>query len=147
MKIAGSVAFVSGTNRGIGRAYVEALLARGAKKIYATARKSASVIDLAKANPGRIELLALEVTDEKSVAAAADRARDVTLLINNAGVNHNIGLLAAPSLAAAREEIKRTRLTAVALQPTSAPNRNGRGSSPCPTPRRSPARTSPSRPR
>ena len=72
MKIAGSVAFVSGTNRGIGRAYVEALLARGAKKIYATARKSASVIDLAKANPGRIELLALEVTDEKSVAAAAD---------------------------------------------------------------------------
>jgi NAD(P)-dependent dehydrogenase (short-subunit alcohol dehydrogenase family) len=106
MNIAGSIALVTGTNRGIGQAYVAALLARDAKKIYATARKPEALAALAKANPGRIETFALDVTDAKSVAAAAARVRDVTLLINNAGVNHNIGLLSAPDLSAAREEME-----------------------------------------
>jgi len=105
MKISGSVVLVSGTNRGIGRAYVEALVARGAKKIYATARKPEALAALAKAHPG-VEIFALDVTDPKSVAAAATRARDVTILINNAGINHNIGLLTAPDLSAARAEME-----------------------------------------
>ncbi len=37
-KIKGSIALVTGANRGIGRALTEALLVRGAKKVYATAR-------------------------------------------------------------------------------------------------------------
>ncbi len=37
-KIEGSVALVTGANRGIGRAITVALLERGAKKVYATAR-------------------------------------------------------------------------------------------------------------
>ena len=84
MKIENSVALVTGANRGIGRAFVEALLARGARHVYAASRT-------AETSPGshldkRVETLRLDITDRLSVQAAADRAAGVTLLINNAGV-------------------------------------------------------------
>jgi NAD(P)-dependent dehydrogenase (short-subunit alcohol dehydrogenase family) len=81
MKIAGSTALVTGANRGIGRYFAEALLERGASKVYATARRPES-IDL----PG-VEILRLDITDEQSVAAVAAQAGDVDLLINNAGIS------------------------------------------------------------
>ncbi|HYQ65336.1 SDR family oxidoreductase [Actinophytocola sp.] len=80
MDVKGSVALVTGANRGIGRHFVQQLVARGAAKVYATARKPERV-DV----PG-VEVLSLDVTDPASVAAAAAIATDVTLLINNAGV-------------------------------------------------------------
>ncbi|KPK35009.1 MAG: short-chain dehydrogenase, partial [Betaproteobacteria bacterium SG8_40] len=46
MKIQGSVALVTGANRGIGRAFVEELIRRGAKKVYATARDPRKLADL-----------------------------------------------------------------------------------------------------
>ena len=39
LQIAGTIALVTGANRGIGRALVEALLERGAARVYATARR------------------------------------------------------------------------------------------------------------
>jgi len=83
---AGSVALVTGANRGIGRSYVEALVAAGAKTIYATARRAESVDDLVAAHPGVVEGMALDVSDPDQVRSAAAKASDVTLLINNAGV-------------------------------------------------------------
>ncbi|MEV5148870.1 SDR family oxidoreductase [Streptomyces sp. NPDC052727] len=80
MKIANSVALVTGANRGIGRRFAAQLLERGAAKVYATARNPES-IDI----PG-VEVLQLDITDPASVAAAAAAASDVTLLVNNAGV-------------------------------------------------------------
>lgn len=44
MKITGSVALVTGANRGIGRHFAQQLLHRGATKVYATARTPASSI-------------------------------------------------------------------------------------------------------
>ena len=82
MQITNTVALVTGANRGIGRAIVEALLARGAAKVYAAARDPAS---LAAFIDPRVVPLALDVTDPASVAAAAARADDVILLVNNAG--------------------------------------------------------------
>uniref|UniRef100_UPI002931BC55 SDR family NAD(P)-dependent oxidoreductase n=1 Tax=Clavibacter michiganensis TaxID=28447 RepID=UPI002931BC55 len=76
MDIAGSVALVTGSNRGIGRRFVEQLLERGAAKVYATARRP-ELVDV----PG-VEVLPLDITDEASVAAAATAAPDVTLLVN-----------------------------------------------------------------
>jgi NAD(P)-dependent dehydrogenase (short-subunit alcohol dehydrogenase family) len=80
MNISGSVALVTGANRGIGSHFARQLLERGAKKVYATARDPQR-IDL----PG-VETLRLDITDPASVSAAAEAAGDVTLLINNAGI-------------------------------------------------------------
>jgi NAD(P)-dependent dehydrogenase (short-subunit alcohol dehydrogenase family) len=81
MEITGSTALVTGANRGLGRHFAQQLLERGAARVYATARNPASV-DL----PG-VEVLALDITDPASVAAAAAAARDVTLVVNNAGIS------------------------------------------------------------
>ncbi|UFU14075.1 SDR family oxidoreductase [Curtobacterium sp. C1] len=98
MDIAGSVALVTGSNRGIGRRFVEQLLERGAAKVYATARRP-ELVDV----PG-VEVLPLDITDEASVAAAAAAAPDVTLLVNNAGIA-TTGSLLRGDLADARREM------------------------------------------
>jgi len=72
-------ALVTGANRGIGRAIVDALLARGAKKVYATARNIETLTD------PRVVPLKLDITNADDVAAAAAAAGDVTLLVNNGG--------------------------------------------------------------
>src|ERR1700744_309940 len=81
MKLQGSVALVTGANRGLGRHFAQQLLDRGAARVYATARDPRRV-DL----PGA-DVLALDITDPASVAAAAAAAPDVSLLVNNAGVS------------------------------------------------------------
>lgn len=86
VQVQNSVALVTGANRGIGRAYVEALVKAGARKVYAAARKIESVDDLVAACPGVVEGLALDISDPAQIRAAAAKATDVTVLINNAGV-------------------------------------------------------------
>ncbi len=127
MKLAGCVALVTGANRGIGRDYVAALLERGAKKVYAAARRRDSLGDLAGAHGGRVETLALDITDARAVAAAAARCRDVTLLVNNAGINRMSGLLAAPDLTAAREEMETNYFGTLAMCRAFAPVLKGNG--------------------
>src|SRR4051794_24793722 len=81
MNIEGSVALVTGANRGLGAVYTDALLDRGAAKVYAAARTVGSVSD------PRVVPLRLDITDRASIAEAAEAAPDVTLLINNAGID------------------------------------------------------------
>ncbi|WP_326813429.1 SDR family oxidoreductase [Streptomyces sp. NBC_01318] len=88
--IAGSTILVTGGSRGIGRALVESLYDRGAKKVYATARNPRTIT-----HTGAVAL-PLEVTDPASVAAAAEQAQDVTILINNAGAAVAASFLTSP---------------------------------------------------
>jgi len=100
MKIDNAVALVTGSNRGIGLAFTRELLARGARKVYAGARDPSTVTQ-----PG-VEPIRLDVTNALEVAAAARNAGDVTLLINNAGVGHQGGFLAADSEEVARRQFE-----------------------------------------
>lgn len=86
MKISEQVAFVTGANRGFGRHLALELVSRGAK-VYAAARKLES-IDI----PGVIPVK-LDITNPQEVAEAAATAKDVTILINNAGVSTGASLL------------------------------------------------------
>jgi NADP-dependent 3-hydroxy acid dehydrogenase YdfG len=71
--IEGKVAIVTGSKRGIGRAIVEALLERGATKVYATARNTESLQSLVDSYGDRIVPIALDVTQADHVAAAAEK--------------------------------------------------------------------------
>ena len=86
MMIPGSIALVTGANRGLGKHFATSLLERGAAKVYATARRP-ELVDIPGVTP-----LRLDITDPASVAAAAEAAPDVTLLVNNAGIatGHNL---------------------------------------------------------
>ena len=98
MDIKGSVALVTGANRGLGKAYVDALFEAGAAKVYAGARRPESITD------PRVILIKLDITSAADVTDAAARCADVTLLINNAGIMLSTAMLAEGSANALRRE-------------------------------------------
>jgi NAD(P)-dependent dehydrogenase (short-subunit alcohol dehydrogenase family) len=85
----GAVVLVTGANGGLGTEFVRQALARGAAKVYATARTPQEWHD------ERIVPLTMDVTDHASIAEAARIATDVTLVVNNAGAASPAGLLDA----------------------------------------------------
>ena len=82
----GKTAFVSGANRGIGKAITIELFEQGAQKIYAGARNLDSLNELKARYRDRLMPTKLDVTDDASIAAAMKIADDVDILINNAGI-------------------------------------------------------------
>jgi NAD(P)-dependent dehydrogenase (short-subunit alcohol dehydrogenase family) len=92
MKIASSVALVTGANRGIGRALVETLIERGVGRVYAAGRNAAGLASVAAIDRQHVQTLNLDITKPEQVRAAAERAPDTTLLINNAAIG-NFGSL------------------------------------------------------
>jgi len=85
MNLDGSVAMVTGANRGLGARLVRRLLEAGAGTVYATSRTPGSVAADVAADP-RVRTLTLDITDQASVDAAVTLAPDLTVLVNNAGV-------------------------------------------------------------
>ena len=92
-----AVVLVTGANGGIGTHFVHEALARGASKVYATARRPRAWDD------ERIVPLTLDVTDPASIKEAVEAASDVTVLINNAGTS----VSSAGILTHSDEEIRR----------------------------------------
>src|ERR1700741_5231636 len=92
LQIEGRVALVTGANRGIGKALVEALLARGIRKVYAAARKPEGLAALVSKSQGKVAALRLDITNAADVKKAVAQASDVDLLVNNAAVvSHMFG--------------------------------------------------------
>jgi len=124
MKIAGATALVTGANRGLGHALVEALRGARCRKVYAGARR---VADVARNNG--IEPIELDITNADQVATAAARCSDVTILINNAGVAGFSPVLGAPTIDTARREMETNYFGTLAMCRAFAPvlRRNGGG--------------------
>ena len=103
-KAAGSVALVTGANRGIGLAFVQELAVRGARRIYAGVRSPDGII--AGTYDGLpVTVVPLDVTDPAATRAAAVACPDVNLLVNNAGLFTNTRLVRADDPEAARREM------------------------------------------
>jgi NAD(P)-dependent dehydrogenase (short-subunit alcohol dehydrogenase family) len=100
MRIEGSVALVTGANRGLGQVFTRELVSRGAAKVYGAARDPAAVTE-----PG-VTPVALDITDAARIAQVAQECADVTLLVNNAGVMRASTFTGAPDLEAARQEME-----------------------------------------
>lgn len=100
MKIAGSVALVTGANRGLGQVFTRELVSRGAARVYGAARRAAAVTE-----PG-VTAVELDITDPELVRKVATSCRDVTLLVNNAGVMKPGTFTGPPNLDNARFEME-----------------------------------------
>ena len=123
MKIQDSVALVTGANPGLGLAFTRALLAGGARKVYAAARDPASV------KQAGAQAIRLDVTKPGEVDAAARELGDVNLLVNNAGIIRGSGFLGPQGVDAVRAELETNFFGPLILARAFAPvlARNGGG--------------------
>src|SRR5216683_2546851 len=122
MNIQDSTVLVTGANRGIGKSFADALLDRGATKVYAAVRDVNTITD------PRLVPIQLDVTDPDRIAAVARELDDVQVVVNNAGVAH-VGAPLSGSLDAARVELETNYLSLVSMTQAFAPvlERNGGG--------------------
>ncbi len=131
LKIAGITALVTGANRGIGEAIVDALIARGAARVYAAARAATDLAPLLARHGRKVVALELDVTKAAQISAAAARAPDVQLLVNNAGVAAHVGGAFTDShwVSAGRQEMDVNFFGTLAMMQAFAPvlARNGGG--------------------
>ena len=123
MKINGSVALVTGANRGLGLAFARGLLAAGAAKVYAAARDPATVT-----LPGVVPVR-LDVTQPELIAELARELIDVTLLVNNAGIGEFGPLLAPDAIESLRRQLETNAVGPLRLVQAFAPvlAKNGGG--------------------
>lgn len=112
----GVTALVTGANRGLGRELIAALLRRRVGKVYAASRDGR-----ADWQDARVVPIVLDITDPVQVSNAASRARDITLLINNAGVNSHRALVGAADLTGARAEMETNYFGTLAMCRAFAP--------------------------
>ena len=76
----GRTVLVTGANGGLGEHFVEEALERGARKVYAAARRPRQWAD------AKVQVISLDITNSEDIARAVKAASDVDLLINNAGI-------------------------------------------------------------
>jgi len=115
MKLENAVVLVTGANRGLGLAFAQEALARGARKVYAAARNPASI------TLKGVVAVKLDVNNPEDVARVARDCADVTLLINNAGVAEKGGVLGENAEAMLRRQLETNLFGPLRLSRSFAP--------------------------
>ena len=118
MNVEGAVVLITGAGGAIGQSATRAFIDAGAAKVYAATRVDNAEAGLAH---DRVVPIHLDVTDQTSIDAAAARCGDVTILVNNAGVNHNAPVIGASDADWARHEIDVNYLGNLAVSRAFAP--------------------------
>jgi NAD(P)-dependent dehydrogenase (short-subunit alcohol dehydrogenase family) len=119
MRLAGKVALVSGSTRGIGRSIAQMFAAEGAKVAVTgrTVERGNKVVDLIRSEGGDAEFFELDVTREDSVAevidAIVDRFGELTTLVNNAAPTVEVGTNIKPLVEVSTEEWNHILLSAL----------------------------------
>ena len=121
--IAGKTVLITGANRGIGAALVQAFASAGAGRIVGAVRDPLTF----KAPPGApVEVIELDLAQRRvSLGKLAGR---VDILVNNAGVNFARGLLQDKTLDKARTEMQVNYFGPLALTRAVVPAMKKRGS-------------------
>ncbi len=88
------------------RAIVEEFLRSGARKVYAAARNLESLNALIASHGDRVVPLRIDLHDSGSITTAAQKANDVEIVVNNAGMMHVVNPLASNAVAAMQEEME-----------------------------------------
>lgn len=121
------IALVTGANRGIGKSIVETLVTSGASKVYAAVRNPASAAELVRASGGKVVAVELDLAKPATIAAAAKAAKDVQLVVNNAGVLKAAGPLDAGAIDALQFEMEVNVVGLIRMAQAFAPVLAGNG--------------------
>src|SRR4051794_22472065 len=85
MQIAGRRVLLTGANRGLGRHFLDALVARDAQRVYAAARDLRSLAPVVAQHGDRVVPVELDVTRADHIRTVAEQLPEVELLVSNAG--------------------------------------------------------------
>lgn len=97
--IKGKIVLITGANRGIGKAMVESFIEHGATKVYAAVRRLESASPLVETYGYRVVPVQIDLDDPHSIVTAARIAKDVQMVVNNAGVSTGSTPLAKDAIA------------------------------------------------
>jgi NAD(P)-dependent dehydrogenase (short-subunit alcohol dehydrogenase family) len=118
MDLHGAVVLITGAGGAIGQASTRAFVEAGAAKVYAATHTVGEAVGLVDS---RVVPIHIDVTDQGSIEAAVAHCGDVTVLVNNAGVNHNAPVIGADDTAWARHEMEVNYLGNLAVSRAFAP--------------------------